>query len=44
LPNDRHTITVGSPILGFLAERLILVPYVRRLVAKRNRHLVAELI
>lgn len=38
------TITVGAPFLGFLAEHLVLVPYLRRLIAKRNRHLIAELI
>jgi ligand-binding SRPBCC domain-containing protein len=36
-------ITVGSPIFGRLAERLILVPYLRRLIAKRNAHLLASL-
>lgn len=36
-------ITVGSPIFGRLAERLILVPYLRRLIAKRNAHLLAAL-
>lgn len=36
-------ITVGSPVFGRLAERLILVPYLRRLIAKRNAHLVAAL-
>ncbi|WP_228484656.1 hypothetical protein [Microbacterium cremeum] len=36
-------ITVGSPVFGRLAERLILVPYLRRLIAKRNAYLVAAL-
>lgn len=36
-------ITVGSPVFGQLAERLILVPYLRRLIAKRNAHLLAAL-
>lgn len=36
-------ITVGSPFFGRLAERLILVPYLRRLIAKRNAHLLAAL-
>lgn len=36
-------ITVGSPVLGRVAERLILVPYLRRLIAKRNAHLLAAL-
>lgn len=30
------TVTVASPILGRLMERAILVPYLRRLIAKRN--------
>lgn len=37
------TITLASPILGRLAERLVLVPYLRRLIASRNRHLGAAL-
>jgi hypothetical protein len=37
------TITLGSPIFGRLAERLVLVPYLRRLIAKRNEHLLATL-
>lgn len=36
-------ITVGSPILGRLAERAILVPYLRRLITARNAQLVAAL-
>lgn len=36
-------ITLASPIFGSLAERLVLVPYLRRLIATRNRHLVARL-
>jgi ligand-binding SRPBCC domain-containing protein len=36
-------ITVGSPIFGRLAERLILVPYLRRLIGKRNAHLLETL-
>ncbi|MFK4805412.1 cyclase [Microbacterium sp. ZW CA_36] len=36
-------ITVGSPVFGWLAERLILVPYLRRLIARRNRHLLGTL-
>lgn len=40
------TLTVGSPtfglpLIGTLAERLILVPYLRRLILQRNAHLVA---
>lgn len=37
------TITLASPVFGALAERLMLVPYLRRLIAKRNAHLVATL-
>lgn len=37
------TITVGSPIFGRLAERAVLVPYLRRLIVTRNNHLLAEL-
>jgi ligand-binding SRPBCC domain-containing protein len=37
------TITVASPIFGSLAERLVLVPYLRRLIVKRNEHLLAAL-
>lgn len=37
------TITVGSPVFGRLAERVVLVPYLRRLIIKRNAHLLAEL-
>ncbi len=35
------TIELASPIFGVLAERLILVPYLRRLIASRNAHLAA---
>ena len=37
------TITDGSPIFGQLIERAVLVPYLRRLITKRNGHLLAEL-
>ncbi|MGN6124981.1 MAG: SRPBCC family protein [Humibacter sp.] len=37
------TITVASPIFGSLAERLVLVPYLRRLISKRNAHLLQTL-
>ena len=37
------TLTVSSPIFGRLAERLVLVPYLRRLIRQRNRHLLAIL-
>lgn len=37
------TITVASPIFGRLAERLVLVPYLRWLIAKRNKDLVRAL-
>ncbi len=35
------TLTVGSPVFGVLAEQLVLVPYLRRLIRQRNAHLVA---
>jgi hypothetical protein len=37
------TITVASPMFGSLAEGLVLVPYLRRLVSTRNARLVASL-
>lgn len=37
------TLTVGSPVFGALAERLVLVPYLRRLIRQRNAHLLARL-
>jgi ligand-binding SRPBCC domain-containing protein len=37
------TITVASPVFGRLAERWVLVPYLRRLIRTRNRHLLAVL-
>lgn len=37
------TITLASPVFGRLAERVILVPYLRRLIRERNAHLVAAL-
>lgn len=37
------TITIASPIFGRLAESLILVPYLRRLIQKRNHHLLLSL-
>lgn len=37
------TLTIGSPIFGRLAERIVLVPYLRRLIRRRNRHLLAAL-
>lgn len=36
------TLTVGSPVFGMLVERSILVPYLRRLIRKRNEHLLAH--
>lgn len=33
-------ITLASPVFGVVAERLVLVPYLRRLIARRNAHLV----
>ncbi|WP_166984273.1 SRPBCC family protein [Paramicrobacterium fandaimingii] len=35
------TITLASPIFGSLAERIVLVPYLRRLIIKRNTELVS---
>jgi ligand-binding SRPBCC domain-containing protein len=37
------TLTLASPVFGMLAERLILAPYLRRLIARRNAHLVGRL-
>ena len=37
------TITLASPIFGSLAERLVLVPYLRQLITRRNAHLLAAL-
>jgi ligand-binding SRPBCC domain-containing protein len=34
------TVTVASPVFGVLAERVVLVPYLRRLIRLRNAHLV----
>jgi ligand-binding SRPBCC domain-containing protein len=36
-------ITLASPVFGRLAERVILVPYLRRLIRERNRSLLAAL-
>jgi uncharacterized protein (UPF0548 family)/ligand-binding SRPBCC domain-containing protein len=37
------TLTVSSPVFGRLAERAVLVPYLRRLIQQRNRHLLSSL-
>ena len=37
------TLTIGSPIFGRLAERVVLVPYLRRLIRQRNHHLLTTL-
>jgi ligand-binding SRPBCC domain-containing protein len=37
------TLEVGSPVLGMLVERSILVPYLRRLIRDRNGHLLARI-
>jgi ligand-binding SRPBCC domain-containing protein len=37
------TITLASPVFGILAERMVLVPYLRRLIIARGRHLVSAL-
>jgi ligand-binding SRPBCC domain-containing protein len=34
------TVTVANPVFGFIADRLVLVPYLRRLMIKRNRALI----
>ncbi|MGP9695355.1 SRPBCC family protein [Brachybacterium sp. AOP25-B2-12] len=34
------TITLASPVLGAVVEPLVLVPYLRRLIRRRNRVLV----
>lgn len=34
------TITVASPVLGSIVEPLVLVPYLRRLIIRRNTHLL----
>lgn len=38
------TVTLASPVFGRVAERLVLVPYLRRLIAERNRHLLTALV
>jgi uncharacterized protein (UPF0548 family)/ligand-binding SRPBCC domain-containing protein len=37
------TLTIGSPVLGRLAEQMVLVPYLRRLIRRRNHLLLASL-
>ena len=37
------SITLASPIFGVVAERLVLVPYLRRLIRQRNHYLVQSL-
>lgn len=37
------TITVASPVGGRVAERVVLVPYLRGLIRQRNAHLLASL-
>lgn len=39
----RDIITVASPVFGQLAERLVLVPYLRRLIRDRGEHLTRTL-
>lgn len=36
-------IELASPVLGAIAERLVLVPYLRRLIRRRNAHLLRQL-
>ena len=35
-------VTLASPVLGTVAERLVLVPYLRRLLRRRGEHLAAS--
>ncbi|WJM17350.1 SRPBCC family protein [Microbacterium arborescens] len=35
-------VTLASPVLGRIAERLVLVPYLRRLLTRRAEHLVTS--
>lgn len=46
LPSGRtamtDSITLAAPAFGILAERLLLVPYLRRLIAARNRYLLSS--
>lgn len=37
------TLTIASPIFGRLAERVVLVPYLRRLIRARNHYLLTTL-
>lgn len=37
------TFTLASPVLGRPAERFLLVPYLRRLIVRRNAHMVEVL-
>ncbi|MGN6128462.1 MAG: SRPBCC family protein [Humibacter sp.] len=37
------TIALASPVLGSLVESVVLVPYLRKLIQKRNQHLLALL-
>ena len=36
-------VTLGSPVFGRPVERMLLVPYLRRLIVRRNRFLLATL-
>jgi ligand-binding SRPBCC domain-containing protein len=37
------TFTLASPVFGRLAERAVLIPYLRRLITRRNQHLMGAL-
>ncbi len=37
------TVTVASPVFGAFAERLVLVPHLRRLIRDRGEHLAGSL-
>lgn len=36
------TLTVGAPLFGRFAEQVVLLPYLRRLIAQRQRHVLAS--
>jgi uncharacterized protein (UPF0548 family)/ligand-binding SRPBCC domain-containing protein len=36
-------VSIASPVFGRLAERIVLVPYLRRLIQRRNHHLLDAL-
>lgn len=36
-------VTVASPVFGLLVDRMILAPYLRRMITRRNAHLLRAL-